>query len=130
MDNKSGLNTASAKGVIFIFLLALFLRLIFLAVYDTMPRKDAVSMDRIAWSLAKGEGYVWPDGSATAHRPPVYPFFLSVIYRLFGHDYKAVKIIQCLLVIDGRVYAQVTDIGSLNQCLTGVIDHAKQLLGL
>ena len=97
MDSQTGLDTIVTREIVFIFLAALFLRLAFLAAYDTRPRKDAVSYDRVALSLAAGNGYAWPDGSPTAARDPGYSFFLSLIYRLFGHDYKAVKIIQCVL---------------------------------
>ena len=52
------------------------------------PNSDADSYYAIAKSLARGEGFVHtlPFGlsHATAIRPPLYPFVVSVAFRLFG----------------------------------------------
>ena len=80
-----------------IFTLGLVLRLN-AAIHDhTLPEKDAYEYDQIALHLVKGEGFRNETGELTAFRPPFYPFFLAAIYKLGGHDYQLVRIIQAVL---------------------------------
>lgn len=62
-------------------------------------RGDAWGYNQIAMSLALGEGYRFlaGDGEPTAWRPPLYPLFLSGIYRVAGHSLRAVRIAQALI---------------------------------
>src|SRR5439155_5543357 len=46
-------------------------------------------MGQIAASLAQGNGFSWPDGSVwppgpTAWMPPVYPFIMAGMFKIFG----------------------------------------------
>jgi len=87
--------------ILLIFFLAFFLRLGYAfrekpALYD-----DALGFDAIGQSLAEGRGYRLSDRPieqdiAIIH-PPVYPLFLSIIYRIFGYSHKAVWVIQSIL---------------------------------
>ena len=82
---------------ILIFLLALIVRLLVVLQYSDIPEGDAYVYDNLAVSLSQGKGYVNSDGTAHSWYPPFYPFFLSIIYRFFGHSYIAVKIIQSII---------------------------------
>jgi 4-amino-4-deoxy-L-arabinose transferase-like glycosyltransferase len=59
-------------------------------------RGDEVDYQAIASSLAKGEGYRI-DGYLTGRRPPLYPFLLSLLYRVVGPSVTAGRILQILL---------------------------------
>jgi len=100
--------------LILIFLLAFIVRFIFVLQSDEIPLSDASVYDRLALSIAKGEGYVNTDGTPHSFYPPFYPFFLSIIYKIFGHSYGAVRVVQsvigalsCMLIylIGKRIYS-------------------------
>lgn len=57
--------------------------------------EDSAQYDGYARSILSGKGYAY--GNLLAHRPPGYPFFLSLIYLLFSYSFLAVKIAQCFL---------------------------------
>ena len=97
-----------------IFVFALFVRLIFVAF---VPQRevdfDASVYDTLARNLASGRGFSDEQGEPWCVWGPGYAFFLSIIYRIFGHSYLAVRIVQsflsaivCLLVyfIGKRTY--------------------------
>jgi tetratricopeptide (TPR) repeat protein len=55
---------------------------------------DAQWHDQWAWDWARG---AWSMGGHAFFRAPLYPFFLSLIYRVFGHDLLAVRIVQAVV---------------------------------
>jgi len=61
------------------------------------PRRDAGEYDAVAQHLAAGEGFLDEHGRRSSFRPPLYPFFLSLIYRACGHSYPAVALVESLL---------------------------------
>jgi len=96
--------------------LGLLLRMVYLLemrdnpFFDT-PIIDAESYDRWARQILAGE-FLWQE---TKLHGPLYPFFLALIYRVFGIHYLAVYLIQhllgiisCLLVyrIASRLFGQ------------------------
>ncbi|MDP8230816.1 MAG: glycosyltransferase family 39 protein [Candidatus Gorgyraea atricola] len=81
----------------FIFLLAFIIRLLFVLQSSDIPTADAYIYDGLGLSLSQGNGYVNMYGSPHSFYPPFYPFFLSLIYAIFGHSYLAVRIIQSIL---------------------------------
>lgn len=83
--------------IIIIFLLAVIIRLIFVISSEDIPAADAANYDRLGLVLSEGRGYVNENGTPHSHCPPFYPFFLSLIYRIFGHSYLAVRIIQSII---------------------------------
>ena len=102
-----------------IFLLAFTARLIFVLIDNSAPLGDAGVYDNLALSISHGQGYVNADGSLHTIYPPFYPFFLSVIYMIFGHSYKMVGVIQsiigafsCALIylIGKKVYGRISGI--------------------
>jgi len=60
------------------------------------PVADDRDYDKLAVSLARGEGYRIQD-VFISFRPPLYPAFLSLVYRVAGHNYPAVRVAQALL---------------------------------
>jgi 4-amino-4-deoxy-L-arabinose transferase-like glycosyltransferase len=86
------------RFLLFIFIVALFLRLAFVVFY---PQRDivgdAIFYDTIAKNIAMGNGFALGAEQPITARTIVYPFFLGLIYSLFGHDLLAVRIIQSIL---------------------------------
>ena len=80
-----------------IFSIAFMIRLVFVLQSSEIPYSDASVYDRLGLSISEGKGYVNNSGTPHCHYPPFYPFFLSVIYALFGHSYAAVRIFQSIL---------------------------------
>src|SRR6202163_4232115 len=81
-------------SVLFIVLIALLLRLAVITIghtYRITPRRDHFQfgweMGRIARSIALGQGFSSPSDLPTgpsAWAPPVYPYILAGIFKLFG----------------------------------------------
>jgi 4-amino-4-deoxy-L-arabinose transferase-like glycosyltransferase len=112
------------KFLITLYVAALILRLIPVLAARQMPigLDDMFQYDMLARSLAAGEGYRWyaepdlalverylpfeavaenydPRGVLTSFRAPGYPFFLSLIYRIFGLEERffIARIIQAFI---------------------------------
>lgn len=84
LDGSSRHLSISMVAVLICFLLGLVARLG--AVHTLHLYKDpsdASSYHQIAETLASGLGFLL-EGQPTAYRTPGFPFFLSVVYRLFG----------------------------------------------
>jgi tetratricopeptide (TPR) repeat protein len=60
---------------------------------------DSRSYDEWARRLAAGD---WI-GSEVFYQAPLYPYFLGALYRVFGHDLLAVRIVQALIGSGGCV---------------------------
>lgn len=92
------------KKIFFILLAGLVLRLalvIFLP-YPFYPVKidDARGYDLLAWNMLNGNGF--SQMSAPPYKPdiirtPGYPFFLAMVYLIFGHSYFMVRLIQAII---------------------------------
>ena len=83
-----------------VFLVALAFRLVFLVQFNCTPFSSPLTeglddsfYDQWAWSIASGD---WL-GRDAFFGMPLYPYFLAVIYFLFGHSYLMVKVAQMLL---------------------------------
>lgn len=83
--------------LITIFILALAIRFIFVLKSHDIPASDAWVYDRLGLSIAEGRGYTDSDGTPHSLYPPFYPLVLSVIYRVCGHNYTAVRLAQSIL---------------------------------
>ena len=88
------MNTSLQKSwkVLFIFLLALGLRLVYLYQARANPFHDGLITDSLfydAWArqIAAGD---WV-GQGVFTNTPFYPYFLAVVYRFFGHSLLAVR---------------------------------------
>ncbi len=85
-----------------IFLLAFTIRIIFLMTYPRYAflshqlfTPDEKTYNGYAQSLLSGEGFIYKN--LPARVPPLYPFFLFCIYRVFGISYSLARIIQAVL---------------------------------
>ncbi|HEX6974982.1 MAG TPA: tetratricopeptide repeat protein, partial [Vicinamibacterales bacterium] len=81
-----------------IFVLALVLRLLHAwvlerSVLGLVPIGDAIEYDAWAQRIAAGD---WL-GSEVFYQAPLYPYFLAVLFKLFGHSLHAVRIVQSVL---------------------------------
>jgi 4-amino-4-deoxy-L-arabinose transferase-like glycosyltransferase len=86
-----------SKPPLVIFSLALLMRLIYLVFHDAdFVPGDARNYTQLAVVLTQGQGYVDSAGIPTSERPPLYPFFLALIFFLFGQSLPLVKLIQAL----------------------------------
>jgi hypothetical protein len=63
------------------------------------PRTDAVGYDTLATNLVLGNGYTVDRTHPAVFRGPLYPAFLSVVYRIFGlNNYTAAAAVHLLLI--------------------------------
>lgn len=91
------LSKVRGKGqILVILILALFLRVIFALFIFTpeVSKSDAANFDQIAWNLRCGQGYSLSPPEPAIDRPPLFTFFLALIYFLFGHSHAAVRVAQ------------------------------------
>ncbi|MDD4953553.1 MAG: glycosyltransferase family 39 protein [Candidatus Omnitrophica bacterium] len=58
---------------------------------------DAQEYDTLGWSLSRSDGYQIEPGEPDLTREPLYPFFLSIFYSLFGHNYFIVRVAQAAI---------------------------------
>jgi hypothetical protein len=82
-----------------VFALGIRLAAVYLSDYKPDPGENGI----IAANLAAGKGFrigAWfgPENSPSAVMPPVYPFFLSLFYRVFpGNPLPYVQVVQAVL---------------------------------
>jgi len=88
------------KEAIWIFLLAVVVRLIFIIAFpkvDEGELMDSTRYKRVAINLIEGKGFTEYGDVPTAFSPPLYPFFLAGVFKIFGQSNFAVKVIQAIL---------------------------------
>jgi 4-amino-4-deoxy-L-arabinose transferase-like glycosyltransferase len=80
-------------------LLALTLRVIWVLSVERhgFAFNDALFYDLIGQQLASGKGFTLQSGAPTAAWPPVYPFVLSIPFRLFGHAEVVGRLLNALI---------------------------------
>jgi pentatricopeptide repeat protein len=84
--------------LIILFIFALGLRLIYLSQLQDNPMFDAPVMDaryHDQWAQAISNGQPFLEGPY--FRAPLYPYFLAIIYSLFGHNYLIPRIVQFII---------------------------------
>lgn len=107
-----GLNRAVVLPGIVVFVFALVVRWLYLTALQETPYFDFLLVDaqwhdQWAWDWARGE---WSMGDKAFFRAPLYPFWLSRLYQVFGHDLLAVRIVEMVvggftcLLIGGSAY--------------------------
>lgn len=107
------------QPVLLVFACALTVRLIVLIQFREMnplfenPVVDAAQYDSLARNFLRlGK---WPEEGAF-FQPPAYPFFLAVVYKIFGESYTWIRVVQAVM-------------GSLScamVCLMGARLHARR----
>lgn len=81
-----------------VFIVALIIRLAYVIPIKEIPTSDAREYSNIAANFVEHKEYAHTPGNPTMYRAPGYPFFIALIYSLFGvKNYLAVRIIQALL---------------------------------
>lgn len=81
-------------------ILALVLRLLYVTYegsWNHPPEYDGIEYDMLANNLLSGRGYSLQEGHPYGFRPPGYPFFLALLYAVFGRSYVAVRLVNVLL---------------------------------
>lgn len=119
MDSEDRLNPAAVErwALFYVFLLALGVRLIFVALYQFAP-DDAIGYETLAQNIMNGHGFSLQSGppfEPTLYRTPVYPYFLVGLYSIFGFHAIAVYVTQaiigsltcCLMYFVARFYVAV-----------------------
>ncbi len=89
---------ADAIAIASVFCVALALRLVYLQQVESLPffefpLVDARSYDEWAQTIAAGD---WM-GSVVFYQAPAYPYFLGVIYAVFGHDLFTAHVVQMVM---------------------------------
>src|SRR5204863_4020043 len=83
-----------------IFALALVVRLVFVALFQTTPTADMTWNDAVSWNLATGRGFTASVSEPTIpaiYRTPGYPAFLGAVYFVFGHKLIAAYVAQAVV---------------------------------
>jgi len=81
-------------------ILALALRFLYVTYEESWtrpPEYDGIEYDMLANNLLSGSGYSLQEGHPYGFRPPGYPFFLALLYAVFGRSYVAVRVVNVLL---------------------------------
>lgn len=95
-----GRRTATAVGIL--LALALIVRVgVIAATPDFIPVADPADYSRHAQSISEGRGYpesiYAPGGGPSALRPPLYPYWLAVVYGVAGPSWTAGRLASALL---------------------------------
>ena len=113
-EDRSNALAVEVRVLFYLFLLALGVRLIFVALYQWAP-DDAIGYDTLARNIMDGHGFSLQSGppfEPTLYRTPVYPYFLVGLYSVFGFHAIAVYLAQaiigsltcCLMYFVARLY--------------------------
>lgn len=93
--------SVQGRPLVWISGLALVIRVLWVAATHYTPAGDAVDYDRIAGSIADGHGYgptvIAAPGTASAYRPPGYPYLLALVYKLSGNSWTAGRLLGAVL---------------------------------
>ena len=87
------------KWIYVIIGIGIFLRLMLIFAFPEIGNPkimDAINYDAIAISLSEGNGFCLYE-APTAFVAPLFPFYLSIIYSIFGQNYLVVKILSAIL---------------------------------
>lgn len=88
------------RFLLLVFLISFSLGCLFAFSFDHPVVSDAVEYDMIGWNLARGNGFsslASPPFNPTMNREPVYPVFLGILYKIFGHNYIPVYFFQVVI---------------------------------
>jgi len=90
----------SNKLIYLILILSLVVNVIVVfTFYPIHPKAetDAVQYNKIGLNIATGKGFSLDGKTPTAFREPLYPFFIAIIYFIFGYNPIVVKLAQALI---------------------------------
>ena len=119
---RSGATRAADHPLATVFVLALFIRLINLALLTSrdsfFAEQDTFAYWTLGAALAKPETF-WPTLSAMTDRMPLYPLLLAGVQHVFGDAPRTVALIQA--VIDAATCALIAALGALISPRVGLI---------
>ncbi len=78
---------------------------------------DAVTYDGWATRIANGNWF----GAGVFYQAPLYPYFLGVLYTLFGRDFLAVRMVQIVLGASSCVLLARAGRSFFNQTTAGLL---------
>ena len=84
------------NAILIVFVAAIIPRFILAVSSQKALSHDAAEYEATALSILN-DGIYGEDKTPTSFRPPLYPSFLALIYRIFGHSYLAVRVVQAIL---------------------------------
>jgi len=90
----------SARALPTILIVAALLRFgfsVWVVGLHAMTRGDEADYHAIAMHVVEGRGFAAIEDAPTARRPPAYPAFLSLVYRVTGPDPAAGRVAQIVL---------------------------------
>jgi len=92
----------SIKDIVMLFVISVFCALIFFICFPSslINRGDQFQYNTIANNINKHNVFsleTEPPFNPTLNREPIYPLFLSLIYRIFGESFSIVIMIQILI---------------------------------
>jgi 4-amino-4-deoxy-L-arabinose transferase-like glycosyltransferase len=87
------------KSLLIIFLIAILLRGIYILQNRTPIISDEIRYNEEAINILEGEGFSWRTKGKVykSFNPPFYPFFLTLVYLIFGINPEAARVIQAFL---------------------------------
>lgn len=94
---KDTLMTPYAKNTLYIVLIALALRLLWLLLIPVIPVSDSVMYHEFAKSISSGNGYAFPAGNLTAYWPVGTPAIYAFLYTLFGESFFVIAVFNLIV---------------------------------
>lgn len=96
---KNIMVSAYAKNTLYIVLVALALRLLWLWLIPVVPLSDSVMYHEFAKSISNGNGYAFPAGNRTAYWPVGTPAIYALLYSVFGKSFLVITIFNLIVGI-------------------------------
>lgn len=78
-------------------MLAFSVRAVYVVNNQSGIEQDEREYDRLARDLLLKKAYVNSAGGPTSFRPPVYPSFLALIYKIFGRNILIARLVQAII---------------------------------
>ncbi len=90
------------RWLILIAVLAIAVRLLYVLIDDPIPQPNMVNLDDVAFNeygknIGTGVGFVDKYGKHTTARFPMYPYFLGLIYLIFGYHTVVAFVFQAII---------------------------------
>lgn len=83
-----------------ILFLSLIIQIMFVLTVNTVPESDMKGYDERGMLFAEEQKFSYGgEYNGSTYRPPMYILFLAAIYKVFGHNYHAVYMIQSIMSV-------------------------------
>lgn len=100
LERESLPRKAEVGVLLTVLIVALGLRVAYLhiaGVWHNPPEYDGIEYDMLAAHLLNGQGFALTEGRPYGFRPPGFPFFLTLLYAVFGRSYLAIRLANAWL---------------------------------